>query len=434
MGGFTPFYRLVYLLPGTKFFRAPSTMMFVAALSVSALAAIGTARVLAGDVTNRFVIGAAVAVGALALLGASGALSTMFAGVVLPQQLDAFEANQSAVRLGALRMLVVAALAVVAVHAATTRKVSAAIAGWLLAAVVVADLWSVERHYWTFSPPAAVTFASDPAIERIKADSIPGRTFAVEEPRRSRDPFLNYDGLMAHGVRTVMGYQGNSLARYNRLVEEGLSIGASEAWALLNVQWIYTDLDSLPIAEFERVVGPVRNAYGSSVYLFRFRGENPYAWVVPRMLKAPDEVTFATITQPGFPVRSVAIFDSASTVQAGEPSAPPPLGIRARTTRYAPGYAAIELDAPAPEGSALVVSENFYPGWTATVDGREASAERVNYTFIGVPLAAGARRVELRFTSPAYETGKRVTLAALLVAVVLVVAGAGLDRRRGVAA
>ena len=33
LGGYTPFYRLVYaLVPGTKFFRAPSTMLYVVAL------------------------------------------------------------------------------------------------------------------------------------------------------------------------------------------------------------------------------------------------------------------------------------------------------------------------------------------------------------------------------------------------------------------
>ena len=76
----------------------------------------------------------------------------------------------------------------------------------------------------------------------------------------------------------------------------------------------------------------------------------------------------------------------------------------------------------------LIVSENFYPGWTATIDGKAARPERANYTLIGVPLTAGARKVELEFTSAASATGKLVTIAASAVA--LLVLGAGITLRR----
>src|SRR6185503_6439228 len=40
LGGFTPFYNLVYaVVPGTKYFRAPSTMLLVVAFAVAVLAA-----------------------------------------------------------------------------------------------------------------------------------------------------------------------------------------------------------------------------------------------------------------------------------------------------------------------------------------------------------------------------------------------------------
>jgi uncharacterized membrane protein YfhO len=63
-----------------------------------------------------------------------------------------------------------------------------------------------------------------------------------------------------------------------------------------------------------------------------------------------------------------------------------------------------------------MVSENYYPGWSATVDGKPATIGRADMTLIGVELPAGARNVSLRFASPPYETGKKVTLAALLLA------------------
>jgi uncharacterized membrane protein YfhO len=90
----------------------------------------------------------------------------------------------------------------------------------------------------------------------------------------------------------------------------------------------------------------------------------------------------------------------------------------------------MELSAPAPAGSALVVSENYFPGWRATVDGQTASVVRTDYNLIGVPLAAGTSRISLDFTDAAYQRGKVVSLLALGVALALIGAGALMERRR----
>ena len=92
----------------------------------------------------------------------------------------------------------------------------------------------------------------------------------------------------------------------------------------------------------------------------------------------------------------------------------------------------MELDGPAPAGAALVVSENWYPGWTATVDGKAATTARANYTFIGVPLTAGARRIELSFADPVYARGKIITVIALVVTLALIGGGVVMERRRRV--
>jgi hypothetical protein len=158
---------------------------------------------------------------------------------------------------------------------------------------------------------------------------------------------------------------------------------------------------------------------------------NPAAWVAPAIVKAPDDDVLATVLDPRFNIRSVALFDTAAAVQGVElASLPAPLAINATVARPGPGEINVALDQPAPEGSALVVSENYYPGWTATVDGQPAPIGRVDVTLIGVPLPAGAREVTLRFISEPYETGKTVTLIAVLVALVWVAGGVVVERRR----
>ena len=73
---------------------------------------------------------------------------------------------------------------------------------------------------------------------------------------------------------------------------------------------------------------------------------------------------------------------------------------------------------------------SYFPGWTASVDGRSTPVYRADFNLIGVPLPAGARSVELTFHDAAVSTGKVVTLTALLLAVVALAAGLVTDRRR----
>ena len=109
---------------------------------------------------------------------------------------------------------------------------------------------------------------------------------------------------------------------------------------------------------------------------------------------------------------------------------PTPSTLHARVQRPTHSRISVELSAPAQEGNVLVVSENFYPGWQATIDGKPATAERADYTFIGVPLTAGARKVDLEFTSAASSKGKLITIVSVLLGLMLVVAGL-VPRRAG---
>ncbi|HSU93509.1 MAG TPA: hypothetical protein VLI43_07345, partial [Gemmatimonadaceae bacterium] len=55
LGNSTPFFHLVYaIVPGTKFFRAPSTIIYVVALAIAVFAALGLERVLAREYSRRY--------------------------------------------------------------------------------------------------------------------------------------------------------------------------------------------------------------------------------------------------------------------------------------------------------------------------------------------------------------------------------------------
>ena len=440
LGGNTPFYQLIYnLVPGSKFFRAPSTVFFVATFAMAILAGYGAQALVDRAPSRRFVIASAATIAVVFLLGVTGGMTTLATLFARPEVADRVQNNASDLASGTMRAMLFATLALGVCVVRGRGMLTPTLAGWALVCVVMLDQVSVMRAYWTFMPPARVSFATNEAIEYVKraTRSNPGRVvdIAIERTGPFRDPELGYSGLMAHGIRQAVGYHGNELRRYDDLMgpeaEGRPQLGNPNFWALANVRFFLTDAAKFPIPDAKLVAGPVKDAHGSTLYLYELAGDNSAAWVAPAIIKAADSVTLATVLDPRFPVHSTAIFNDSADVQAVTLSAAPaPLDLPVTITKYEPGAISLTLTSPAPTGSALVVSENFYPGWTATVDGKPVTASRAMYSLIGVPLPTGARTVELRFASASYERGKLVTLMSLGIAALLLGGGIVSIRRR----
>lgn len=440
LGGSTPFYQIVYaIVPGTKFFRAPSTFFYVAAFAVACLAALGTERLLEQGVKKAWLIGVGAVLGGIALLGLAGVWQDAAMSLAPAQRMDRVDVNAAAVTSGSIRLAGMVFALLMLAWAYGSKRLEAKVFGAALVCLLTLDLWSVQRGYFKFSGPASVLYASDPAIDYLKQLPEPARVMAnAFGPNAAyHDPALDYDGMMAHGVRVLLGYHGNELGRYQKLVDKDgnyAQIMNPTVWGLLNVQYIYTNLDSLGLPGEQRVVGPVKNAAGSMVSLFKLPGEHPYAWVAPAIAKIPDEQVLPAIHRRAFIYNAVALVPPDANVPAVTlERVPEPLALRVRTTAYAPGKVSLTLDAPAPEGSALVVSENYYPGWRATVDGADTKVVRAMYSLMAVPLPAGAKTVELRFESDTYAGGKRVTLIAALFGLIAMIGGLVMGRRGGAA-
>ena len=76
-----------------------------------------------------------------------------------------------------------------------------------------------------------------------------------------------------------------------------------------------------------------------------------------------------------------------------------------------------------------MLADSWYPGWKATVDGRDAEVHRVDYLIRGVVVPPGRHRVELRYQPASWRAGWILSLVTALglTAAVLV----PLRRRRG---
>ena len=438
LGGHTPFYHIPYaIIPGTKYFRAPATVFFVGTMALAILSAAGLERVLMRQVGVKYAVAWIGIAAFIGVLGSFGVLTDFARAFASEEMLDMVIANAGAVVIGAWRSFAFVLLAAVVVILYKRAKLPLKAAGWALALLAVIDSWTIMRHYWIFSPPAAITYKTDAAIEKVKADREPSRVLTIElEQVSGRDVNLEGDGLMVHRVRSVLGYHGNQLGRYNDVLEKDQGfqqIFNPKMWQLYNVRYLLTNTADVgqyfPGAQW--VIGPVTDNAGTKVYLYRLPGANPLAWVAPVIVKADDSRVGSTLLNSSFHITRAALFAEDANVSAADSLTvlPLPTGIDVTVSKYEPGKISLELSRPAPPGSAMLVSENYFPGWTAKVDGQPAPTGRADYTLIGVQLPSGGRKVELSFDDPAYEQGKVITIIALVLTAMMIGAGVYRERR-----
>lgn len=78
-----------------------------------------------------------------------------------------------------------------------------------------------------------------------------------------------------------------------------------------------------------------------------------------------------------------------------------------------------------------VFSEIYYPkGWKATIDGKEASIYRVDYTLRGLEIPKGKHTIEFKFEPEVVKTGSTITLFSSIAMILLIVGGVYFDNRK----
>src|SRR5207302_11129676 len=158
----------------------------------------------------------------------------------------------------------------------------------------------------------------------------------------------------------------------------------------------------------------------------------PRAFLVPRARVAPSLGTALSemVHQPFQPRQEIILADDATTQatplatdRGGQGSA--------RITAYE--ASAVKIHTSASADAWLVLSDTFYPGWTAAVDGQPVTVLRGDVLFRVVPVPAGEHEVEFRFEPASVRLGLSISISALLVlicALAFAQAGRSAGRRR----
>ncbi|MBA3259492.1 MAG: hypothetical protein H0T68_08515 [Gemmatimonadales bacterium] len=411
-GGHTPFYRLWYaVMPMMDKVRAPGMAFFLVALSVAVFAGFGADRLLRRDLSRRALLIPLGVLGGLALLGAVGALEGLGLAFAAEQQAGRLAGNAGELRGGALRLLAVVVAGGAALWAVWSGALRGSVAAATLGAVIVADLWSVDRLFFDYREPAVELFADDPITARLESQPDPFRVLDLGVYQGSY--------LMGHRIMTMLGYHGFEIRFYDELLggkNQWRNAGSPNLHDLLGVRYLLLP-EAQAVPGFHHVLGPVATTPGPAGILLERDTIPPYVRVVPGAAKLPEEQVVPTIVDPRFPVNSVVLFADTASVDPLPLSArgPDSTAVRATLAEWAPGRMRITLGGSERRPLYLLVGENWYPDWHAEIDGREAPMHRGNHALLTVVLPSGAREVSLRFASDEYARGRLVTLFALLV-------------------
>lgn len=431
LAGATPVFRLWYaILPMVSKARAHSMAFYLVAFAVAVWAALGVEQVLRRDGRIRALTGWLVALGILFVMAVGGVLSNMAGVFADPAKIQSVAANREALMWGAVRVAAFGAATLGVLWAWAMGKLRPAPFAALLFALVGGDLYTIDRPFFVFSPRAAELYPSDPITERIAATPKPYRVLDLPQA-----PTYAGSNLMRYAIPQVLGYHSFQIRHYNDLLG-GKNVwrnllSSLELWKLLAVRYVIVP-DSVEIPGFHRVLGPAVASFGRTAYLYEADSVPPYARVASGAVKLDEVAVVPTLLDPrlgGFD--RLILYDRSQPVTPEALSTiPSPSPVKAAVSAWEPGRMTVDL-APAPAApSYLLVSENWYPDWRATVDGAPAMALRGDGSLITVPLPAGARRVELVFRSDAYARGRWVSIVAVLGLVSLVVAPRVLARWR----
>jgi hypothetical protein len=151
-------------------------------------------------------------------------------------------------------------------------------------------------------------------------------------------------------------------------------------------------------------------AEGEKVRIFENTRTLPRAWMVSDSRVLNDEAMLKTIRSGVLPDGSK--WDPAQTalIQSELPKALPQTstGSTAKIISYEPNR--IELSTQAKNDSLLILSENYYPGWYAYVDGQKVEVLQVNYAQRGVIVPGGEHRVRFVYRPCSVIIGFSISL------------------------
>lgn len=348
-------------------------------------------------------------------------------GAEASQFISGLEANLTTVReyiftSDALRSFIIIAIGMALLLLFYLRKLNAKFTVVCIALLCLVDMWQVDKRYLNDAM----------FVERSVRDT--PQPMTETDKLILRDKGLDYRVLnlasntfneneTSYYHKSIGGYHAAKLRRYQEMIDAYIvpemqkmmpAIAKAEGdMTKVNGDSIFPVLDMLNAKYF---IFPLQN--NRTVPL-----QNPYvngnAWFVDKVYYAANaNEEIAEVGQINLKHEAVADRQFESTLgkairQDGESMV--------TLKGYEPNHLIYEANSA--KGGVLVFSEIYYPGWTATIDGKSAELGRANYILRALRVVPGKHEIVLDFHPASIRNTEAVAYGAYLLLFVLIIAG-----------
>ena len=271
-------------------------------------------------------------------------------------------------------------------------KISSKYVIFIVGVLVLSDMWTVNKRYlnddnFARKSKLQVPYQATAADQQILRDSDPNfRVF-----NQSVSTFN--DASTSYFHKSIGGYHGAKLKRYQELIENHIAKGNMEVLNMLNTKYFITPK------------GQVQQNHGAM-------GNSWFVNEINIVANADAEIT----ALDGFNPANSAIVDTRFSEQMIYEL--DNTGASITLTQYKPNY--LKYNSIATKDGIAIFSEIYYDkGWNAYVNGELKPHFRVNYVLRGMQIPAGSHVVEFKFEPAVYHVSEQIALASSLILLLL---------------
>ena len=402
----------LHYFPGYNKFRTVSMILFIAEVTMPLVAILGLKELFDGNVSKeKFIRGLKWAAG---ITGGICLFFVVFGGALFGFEADVdqhyiasgypaemFEAirldRQAMLRADAIRSLVFILLSAAALFVFHIKKIELVHTIAILGVLILADMWTVNRRYLNsdnFVPQskAEMPFTPTNADRQILSDPTP--YFRVYN--RTVSTFNDASTSFYH--KSIGGYHGAKLRRYQELIDYHISQGNINVINMLNTRYVIDAGEQGPVALFNR--GALGNVW--------------FIDLIQIVENADQEIAALNSFDPS----TTAIVDKRFADKVRNYNPNPADGDTIMLVDYRANRLTYKYNLS--KDRLAVFSEIHYPvGWVTTIDGEEFEHIRVNYLLRGAMLPAGEHEVVFEFKPKMFNTGFAIDLTSSLLIILI---------------
>ncbi len=258
--------------------------------------------------------------------------------------------------------------------------------------LILLDMWTVNKRYLN----------NDHFARKSKVEKPYNKTQADQEILRDTDP--NYrvfnssvstfnDASTSYFHKSIGGYHGAKLKRYQELIERHISMGNQAVINMLNTRYIINRN-----GQVQKNSAALGNAW--------------FVSKINLVENADEEINALS----GFDPKSTAVIDKRFSDQI--------INVLDSNTgninllEYRPNY--LKYNSESVNEGIAIFSEIYYDkGWNAYIDGEKKSHFRANYVLRGMKIPSGNHIVEFKFEPLTYKIGETISLTSSIILLLL---------------